>query len=365
MPVGRRGPPGRHRPARRLPGASPSQYPDGVVVTGLPTCRRGRHGRVPPRRPRRCSSCSAIAGGGGRRHGRRTPPAAAAARGRGDRPRGVRAAAGLRRDRARRSACPSTSPTSAPRSARSARRSTRCSSTSRRRSSARHRSEQQVRQFVADASHELRTPLTTIAGYTELARSRPDDKAGRRHGPGQGRGGVRTDDRPGRGPAAPRPPRLRPPARQRTRRPHPAPGRGRLRRPRARPRPPVAAVAARGVRRGHRRRAAAAPGRRPTCWPTPASTRPPAPPSPSRAHAGGFAVHDDGPGFPDDLVDHAFERFARGDVARTRAGKEGGYGLGLSLVAAIVTAHGGTVALHSVPGDTTVSVELPSLEVVS
>ncbi len=40
---------------------------------------------------------------------------------------------------------------------------------------ARHESEQQVRQFVADASHELRTPLTTIAGYTELARRRPDD----------------------------------------------------------------------------------------------------------------------------------------------------------------------------------------------
>ena len=39
----------------------------------------------------------------------------------------------------------------------------------------RHRSEQRVRQFVADASHELRTPLTTIAGYTELARKRPDD----------------------------------------------------------------------------------------------------------------------------------------------------------------------------------------------
>ena len=30
---------------------------------------------------------------------------------------------------------------------------------------------------MADASHELRTPLTTITGYTELARSRPDDKA--------------------------------------------------------------------------------------------------------------------------------------------------------------------------------------------
>ena len=37
----------------------------------------------------------------------------------------------------------------------------------------RHRSEQQVRQFVADASHELRTPLATIAGYTELARRQP------------------------------------------------------------------------------------------------------------------------------------------------------------------------------------------------
>ena len=42
-------------------------------------------------------------------------------------------------------------------------------------SAARHRSEQQVRQFVADASHELRTPLATIAGYAELARRRPDD----------------------------------------------------------------------------------------------------------------------------------------------------------------------------------------------
>ena len=34
---------------------------------------------------------------------------------------------------------------------------------------ARHESEQQVRQFLADASHELRTPLTTIRGYAELS----------------------------------------------------------------------------------------------------------------------------------------------------------------------------------------------------
>jgi signal transduction histidine kinase len=36
---------------------------------------------------------------------------------------------------------------------------------------ARLRSEQMVRQFAADASHELRTPLTTIRGYAELYRA--------------------------------------------------------------------------------------------------------------------------------------------------------------------------------------------------
>jgi two-component system OmpR family sensor kinase len=43
---------------------------------------------------------------------------------------------------------------------------------------ARLRSEQKVRQFAADASHELRTPLTTIRGYAELYRANalgPDD----------------------------------------------------------------------------------------------------------------------------------------------------------------------------------------------
>ena len=81
----------------------------------------------------------------------------------------------------------------------------------------RHRSEQQVRQFVADASHELRTPLATIAGYTELARRRPDDAATAPDRAGQGGGGVRPDDHAGRGPAAARPPRLRPAAGPRAR----------------------------------------------------------------------------------------------------------------------------------------------------
>ena len=82
---------------------------------------------------------------------------------------------------------------------------------------ARHRSEQQVRQFVADASHELRTPLATIAGYTELARRRPDDDGHGPDRPGQGRGGVRADDLAGRGPAAAGPARLRPAAASATR----------------------------------------------------------------------------------------------------------------------------------------------------
>ena len=65
-----------------------------------------------------------------------------------------------------------------------------------------------------------------------------------------------------------------------------------------------------------------------------------------------------GPGFPPELVGKAFERFVRGDEARSRAAGDGGYGLGLSLVHAIVSAHGGTVSLRSTPGDTTVSVDM-------
>jgi two-component system OmpR family sensor kinase len=48
-------------------------------------------------------------------------------------------------------------------------------------------------------------------------------------------------------------------------------------------------------------------------------------------------VADRGPGFAPDLADRAFERFARGDAARTR----GGTGLGLAIVRAIAEAHGG------------------------
>jgi signal transduction histidine kinase len=67
---------------------------------------------------------------------------------------------------------------------------------------------------------------------------------------------------------------------------------------------------------------------------------------------------DDGPGFAPGLLDAAFERFVRGDAARTSAT---GAGLGLSIVRAVVAAHGGTVHLRNGPplGGAVVTVRLP------
>ncbi|MFD3512590.1 sensor histidine kinase [Streptomyces sp. NPDC058657] len=124
-------------------------------------------------------------------------------------------------------------------------------------------------------------------------------------------------------------------------------------------------------------------------------------------------VRDDGPGIAPELVGRVFERFARGDVARTRTGPAGqsrrpgrsrpdgttastarpapatappastarpapatappastarpapvtappaSTGLGLAIVRAVVLAHGGTVGVESVPGRTVFTVRLP------
>jgi two-component system OmpR family sensor kinase len=73
-----------------------------------------------------------------------------------------------------------------------------------------------------------------------------------------------------------------------------------------------------------------------------------------------IVVHDDGPGLPADEAARVFERFYRVDAARART--HGGSGLGLSIVSAIVTAHGGTVGAASIPGNgLTVTVRLPVL----
>ncbi len=60
-------------------------------------------------------------------------------------------------------------------------------------------------------------------------------------------------------------------------------------------------------------------------------------------------VRDKGPGMLDSDAQRVFERFYRADPARARTG--GGSGLGLSIVAAIVMAHGGTVSAVSTPGE--------------
>ncbi|MGW0771669.1 HAMP domain-containing sensor histidine kinase [Streptomyces sp. NPDC002676] len=70
-------------------------------------------------------------------------------------------------------------------------------------------------------------------------------------------------------------------------------------------------------------------------------------------------VEDNGQGIPPDLLPHVFERFARGDSARSRA--TGSTGLGLAIVQAVAAAHGGAVTVDSAPGRTVFTVHLPAL----
>jgi len=218
---------------------------------------------------------------------------------------------------------------------------------------ARHRSEQQVRQFVADASHELRTPLTTIRGYTELARRHPEDDGATRVAL------SKVEEESARMTSLVEDLLLL--ARLDAGRPlaHEPVDLSRL---------VLDTVAdARLLAPDHQWRVQAD---RPDAVEvvgdpdrlrqvllnlltnarsyTPAGTTVTVSVRPD-----GFAVHDDGPGFPAGL--DPFERFVRGDESRTG----GSSGLGLSIVKAIVAAHGGSVSLASRPGDTTVTVHLP------
>ena len=217
----------------------------------------------------------------------------------------------------------------------------------------RQRSEQQVRQFVADASHELRTPLATIAGYTELARGRPETT-------GAALDKVETEAARMTGlvedllllarldsgrPLAQEPVDLSRLLLEAVNdaRVLDADRSWRLVLPEAPITVPGDGARLHQVVSNLLANASKYTPAGSTITVTGTST--------------GFTVHDDGPGFPADLAPRAFERFTRGDAARTRAG---GAGLGLSLVEAVVAAHGGTVDLASVPGDTTLTVTLPS-----
>jgi two-component system, OmpR family, sensor kinase len=79
------------------------------------------------------------------------------------------------------------------------------------------------------------------------------------------------------------------------------------------------------------------------------------------AAEGPFAVlevSDDGPGMRPEDTARVFERFFRADPSRVRS--SGGSGLGLSIVAALVAAHGGTVDARSAMGvGTTFTVRIP------
>jgi two-component system OmpR family sensor kinase len=227
---------------------------------------------------------------------------------------------------------------------------------------ARHESEQRTRQFVADASHELRTPLATIQGYAELSR-RPEasNEPSLRHAMAKveaesERMAGLVDD-------------LLLLARLDSGRPldDAEVDVTRL---------VVEAVNDARVRDGHRHWRLSIPddplavngdaqrlhqvvsnllsnaGRH-----TPPGTTVSV--GAARRPDGGvdITVHDDGPGMPESLRGHEFDRFSRGDSSRTRS--SGGAGLGLSIVKAIVDAHGGRVWVDSSPGDTLFTITLP------
>ncbi len=63
---------------------------------------------------------------------------------------------------------------------------------------------------------------------------------------------------------------------------------------------------------------------------------------------GVVTVTDEGPGFSSEIKERAFERFSRGDAARTRDGS--GAGLGLAIARGLVEAHGGQISIGDGPG---------------
>ncbi len=222
------------------------------------------------------------------------------------------------------------------------------------------KSEQQMRQFVADASHELRTPLTSIRGFAELHRqgaaATPQDVARlmRRIEDEAARMGVLVDD-------------LLLLARLDQQRPL--------------ERKPVdlLAIATDAVHD-----ARAVDRQRPITLDVTAGEVPPVvigdeprlrqvlgnlvgnalshtPPGtpvavrvrtrPDGRNGGSSAVlevSDEGPGLAPQDAARVFERFYRADSSRNRS--HGGTGLGLSIVAGLTEAHGGRVELDTEPG---------------
>ncbi|MFC5831334.1 sensor histidine kinase [Nonomuraea insulae] len=229
---------------------------------------------------------------------------------------------------------------------------------------ARTDSETRMRRFLADASHELRTPLTSVRGFAELHRRGGDaGEAMRRIEDEAARMGVLVNDlltlaqldeerpldqrpvdllevaadtiRDARVRVPDRPVRL-------------APLGDRL--------APVSVV---GDEARLRQVAANLVGNA-LCH-----TPPDAAITVRVGRSGGSAVlevTDTGPGVPPEHVPRLFDRLYR--VGRGRSRADGGAGLGLAIVSAIVRAHGGRVELDTAPGEgATFRVLLPDSEV--
>ncbi|GAA2689593.1 MULTISPECIES: sensor histidine kinase [Nonomuraea] len=81
------------------------------------------------------------------------------------------------------------------------------------------------------------------------------------------------------------------------------------------------------------------------------------------AEEDGFAVlevSDEGPGLTSEQAERVFERFYRGDHRQPEAQRGGGAGLGLSIVASVVAAHGGLATASSAQDKgTTFTVRIP------
>ncbi len=217
----------------------------------------------------------------------------------------------------------------------------------------RQASEDRLRNFVGDASHELRTPVATIRGYAELFRrgasSRPEDlaKAMRRIESEAERIGRLVEE-------------LLLLARLDA---------GRSRRDDAVDLATLAAEAVDDARAVDSSRRWCLEVERPAhvrgdadqlrqvlgnllgnvTNHTPAGTtaRVHVTPRPGVVE---LSVCDDGPGMTKAESSRVFERFYRSNRSRTRAPDHGGAGLGLSIVAAVAEAHGGSATVTSTPG---------------
>jgi len=244
------------------------------------------------------------------------------------------------------------------------------------------RSEEKMRQFVADASHELRTPLTAIRGYAEYYRQRGGVGNGARHAAPAG-----AEPSPAGGSRLTEPDMDR--IMQRVEQESARMGvlvedmllLARLDQQRPIERRPVdlLTLAADAVQDARM----IAPGRQieltvghgtaflvlgdearlrqviTNLMSNALSHTPDGTPIDVRLLAHGpdgrlpvpsvtLEVDDHGPGLSQEQAERVFERFYRADQARGR--KTGGAGLGLAIVAALVGAHGGAVGVDTAPG---------------